>query len=49
VDALKPYGIAGDFLGPTGSNIIVEVIDLYGKEKIKKHESLVVLNGRAKA
>ncbi|MEE7624595.1 SulP family inorganic anion transporter [Methylobacter sp. Wu8] len=30
-------------------NISVEVIDLYGKEKIKKHESLVVLNERADA
>jgi len=39
-----------DFLSTaTDDNITVEVIDLYGKEKIKKHESLVVLNGRAKA
>lgn len=27
-------------------DIVVEVIDLYGKEKIKKHEDLVVLNDR---
>jgi len=38
-----------DFLSTAkDDNIIVEVIDLYGKEKIKKHESLVVLNERAK-
>jgi MFS superfamily sulfate permease-like transporter len=29
-------------------NIQVKVIDLYGKEKIKKHEAHVVLNGRSK-
>ncbi|MGR9013110.1 MAG: SulP family inorganic anion transporter [Gammaproteobacteria bacterium] len=28
-------------------NITIEAIDLYGKEKIKKHEALVVLNERA--
>jgi MFS superfamily sulfate permease-like transporter len=27
-------------------NIKVETIDLHGKEKIQKHESMVVLNGR---
>ncbi len=37
-----------DFLATApDDNITVEVIDLYGKEKIKKHESLVVLNERA--
>ncbi|MDD5412749.1 MAG: SulP family inorganic anion transporter, partial [Methylobacter sp.] len=30
-------------------NIMVEVIDLLGKEKIQKHETVMVLNGRAKA
>lgn len=36
-----------DFLATApDDNITVEVIDLYGKEKIKKHESLVVLNNR---
>jgi len=36
-----------DFLAAApDDNINVEVIDLYGKEKIKKHEPLVVLNGR---
>ncbi|TAN65397.1 MAG: SulP family inorganic anion transporter [Methylobacter sp.] len=36
-----------DFLATApDDNITVEVIDLYGKEKIKKHESLVVLNDR---
>jgi MFS superfamily sulfate permease-like transporter len=39
-----------DFLATApDDNIAVEVIDLYGKEKIKKHESLVVLNERAKS
>ncbi len=28
-------------------NITVEVIDLHGKEKTRKHEALVILNGRA--
>ena len=36
-----------DFLATApDDNIIVEIIDLYGKEKIKKHDSLVVLNER---
>jgi len=36
-----------DFLATASDdNITVEVIDLYGKEKIKKHEALVVLNER---
>ncbi|MGZ5052186.1 MAG: SulP family inorganic anion transporter [Methylobacter sp.] len=36
-----------DFLATApDDNINVEVIDLYGKEKIKKHQSLVVLNAR---
>jgi len=39
-----------DFLATApDDNITVEVIDLYGKESIKKHESLVVLNDRAKS
>jgi MFS superfamily sulfate permease-like transporter len=39
-----------DFLATApDDNIIVEVIDLHGKEKIQKHEAVVVLNGRAKA
>ncbi len=39
-----------DFLSTApDDNIKVEVIDLYGKEKIKKHESLVVLNERVKS
>ncbi len=29
-------------------NILVKVIDLYDKEKIKKHEAVVILNSRAK-
>ncbi len=38
-----------DFLSTApDDNITVEVIDLYGKESIKKHESLVVLNDRTK-
>jgi len=38
-----------DFLATApDDNIIIEVIDLYGKEKIKKHESLIVLNDRVK-
>lgn len=38
-----------DFLSTSpDDNIRVEVIDLYGKEKIKKHEAIVVLNERAK-
>ena len=28
-------------------NIIVETIALHGKEKIKKHEAMVILNGRS--
>jgi MFS superfamily sulfate permease-like transporter len=37
-----------DFLAAApDDNIIVEIVDLYGKEKIKEHESLVVLNDRA--
>ena len=36
-----------DFLATApDDNISVEVIDLYGKEKIKKHEAVVVLNER---
>ena len=36
-----------DFLATApDDNITVEVIDLYGKEKIKKHEAVVVLNDR---
>ncbi len=36
-----------DFLATApDDNIIVEIIDLYGKEKIKKQDSLVVLNER---
>jgi MFS superfamily sulfate permease-like transporter len=36
-----------DFLATApDDNIKVEVIDLYGKEKIQKHQSLVVLNAR---
>jgi MFS superfamily sulfate permease-like transporter len=39
-----------DFLAAApDDNITVEVIDLYGKEKIKKHEAVVVVNERAKA
>ena len=39
-----------DFLATApDDNIIVEVIDLHGKDKIKKHEAVIVLNGRAKA
>jgi len=39
-----------DFLAAApDDNITVEVIDLYGKDKIKKHEAVVVLNERAKA
>ena len=30
-------------------NITVETIELHGKEKIKKHQAMVVLNGRANA
>jgi MFS superfamily sulfate permease-like transporter len=38
-----------DFLATApDDNISVEVIDLYGKEKIINHEALVVLNSRAK-
>jgi MFS superfamily sulfate permease-like transporter len=38
-----------DFLAAApDDNIQVKVIDLYGKEKIKKHEAHVVLNGRSK-
>jgi MFS superfamily sulfate permease-like transporter len=38
-----------DFLSTApDDNIKIEIIDLYGKEKIKKHESVVVLNGRLK-
>jgi MFS superfamily sulfate permease-like transporter len=38
-----------DFLATApDDNIIIEVIDLYGKEKIKKHESLIVLNDKVK-
>lgn len=38
-----------DFLATApDDNIMVEVIDLYGKEKIKKHEALVILNDRAR-
>jgi MFS superfamily sulfate permease-like transporter len=37
-----------DFLAAApDDNITFEIIDLYGKEKIKEHESLVVLNDRA--
>ncbi|MDD2660931.1 MAG: SulP family inorganic anion transporter [Methylococcales bacterium] len=37
-----------DFLATApDDNIIVKAIDLHGKEKIKKHEALVILNGRA--
>jgi MFS superfamily sulfate permease-like transporter len=39
-----------DFLATApDDNITVEVIDLHGKEKIQKHETVVVLNSRAKA
>jgi MFS superfamily sulfate permease-like transporter len=39
-----------DFLATApDDNIIVEVIDLHGKDKIKKHEAVIVLNDRAKA
>lgn len=39
-----------DFLATApDDNIKVEVIDLYGKEKIQKHQAVVVLNERAKA
>jgi MFS superfamily sulfate permease-like transporter len=38
-----------DFLAAApDDNITVEVIDLYGKEKIKEHEAVVVLNDRIK-
>jgi len=38
-----------DFLAAApDDNITVEIIDLYGKERIKKHEAVVVLNERAK-
>ncbi len=38
-----------DFLATApDDNITVDVIDLYGKEKIKKHEPVVVLNDRIK-
>jgi len=30
-------------------NIIIETIDLHGKEKIRKHEAMVILNGRSEA
>ncbi len=37
-----------DFLATApDDNIIVKTIDLHGKEKIKKHEAVVILNGRA--
>lgn len=37
-----------DFLATAPDDkIIITVIDLHGKEKIKKHEALVILNGRA--
>ncbi|MFA6051926.1 MAG: SulP family inorganic anion transporter [Methylobacter sp.] len=38
-----------DFLSTApDDNITVEVIDLYGKEKVGKHDTVVVLNDRAK-
>jgi MFS superfamily sulfate permease-like transporter len=38
-----------DFLASApDDNITVEVIELYGKEKIKEHEAVVVLNERVK-
>ncbi|UOA07694.1 SulP family inorganic anion transporter [Methylobacter sp. S3L5C] len=37
-----------DFLATApDDNILVKVIDLHGKEKIKKHEAVVILNGSA--
>ncbi|MBL6986134.1 MAG: SulP family inorganic anion transporter [Methylobacter sp.] len=39
--------IEGFMAAAPDDNITIEVIDLYGKEKIKKHEALVVLNDRA--
>lgn len=37
-----------DFLATAlDDNIIVKTIDLYGKEKIKKHEPVVILSVRA--
>jgi hypothetical protein len=38
-----------DFLAAApDDNIKVELIDLHGKEKIKKHDTLVIVNGRSK-
>jgi MFS superfamily sulfate permease-like transporter len=38
-----------DFLAAApDDNIKVKVVDLYGKETIKKHEAMIVLNGRSK-
>jgi MFS superfamily sulfate permease-like transporter len=37
-----------DFLAAApDDNIKVKVVDLYGKETIKKHEAMIVLNGRS--
>jgi MFS superfamily sulfate permease-like transporter len=38
-----------DFLSAApDDNIKVKIVDLYGKETIKKHEAMVILNGRSK-
>lgn len=57
IDASKANFIDHDILETIESflatapddNIIVETIDLHGKEKIRKHEAMVILNDRSEA